>query len=287
MVNAPSHTPLFYVTLSGSRGFPKRDFDNILISAGSLWSTQRKKFIRRNPPPHSSFFLDSGGFTALHRFGGYPFTREEYLDLIWHYAPDLVATMDYPCEPDINRGGLQPLCGREGLRRVELCGLESNAERIRATVENAAWLLGRDVPADTTVIPVVQGYTLDEYMACLDLYEERGILEAVEYLGIGSMCRRELVGRIAPLVVRIVDRVWTTRPAMKFHLFGLKLTALRNAAIFSRTHSVDSAAWSLDPRRGHLYEKDPVGAGWLDLYLAKVAATCDAMKCQSTLEVDL
>jgi len=68
---------IFYVTLSGTRGMPKRFIENVMVSAGSLWSIQCGKFIRRNPPAHTRFFLDSGGFNCLNRFGNYPWSRSD------------------------------------------------------------------------------------------------------------------------------------------------------------------------------------------------------------------
>jgi len=269
---------IFYVTLSGSRGFPKRYIENVLVSAGSLWSTQRGKFVRRTPPAHTRFFLDSGGFTCLNRFGDYPWSLEDYLSLIWHYKPDYVATMDYPCEPEINR---RIYLGSSEQSKA----LETNKERIRATVDNATWLLEQDVPAPTTVVPVIQGYTLEEYLSCIDLYERRGVFDIVDYVAIGSMCRRGAEKEIERLVVALTDYVWSTHSDVRFHLFGLKLSALKRKAIFDRTHSVDSAAWSLNPGRGGLYAQgeDPATNGWLDLYLKKISHVCFANKMQSTL----
>ena len=268
---------IFYVTLSGTRGFPKRYIENVMVSAGSLWSTQRGKFIRRNPPEHTRFFLDSGGFSCLNRYRDYPWTPEAYRSLIWHYKPDYVATMDYPCEPEIKR--LIPLGSGEASR-----ALETNYSRIRATVFLAIWLLEQDLPAHTTVVPVIQGYTLEEYLTCVDLYEKHGIFDIADYFAIGSMCRRWRVEEIAKLVTGIVDYVWSTHPNVRFHLFGLKLSALKNRAIFERAYSVDSAAWSLNPKRGKLYVRDPVGAGYLDQYLEKVSRVCAGHLAQRTLE---
>jgi len=268
---------IFYVTLSGTRGFPKRYIENVMVSAGSLWSSQRGKFIRRNPPEHTRFFLDSGGFSLLNRYGDFPFSREEYLGLIWHYEPDYAATMDYPCEPDINR---KIYLGSGEASKA----LRTNEERIKATVDNAVWLLEREVPAPTTIVPVIQGYTAEEYIRCIDMYERRGVFEVADYFGIGSMCRRWRTDDIAKLVVKLVNYVWSTHPHVKFHMFGLKLSALRHKAIYDRTHSVDSAAWSLNPKRGKLYVRDPVGAGYLDQYLEKVSRVCAGHLAQRTLE---
>jgi len=265
---------IFYVTLSGTRGMPKRFIENVMVSAGSLWSIQCGKFIRRNPPAHTRFFLDSGGFNCLNRFGNYPWSRSDYLDLIWHYEPDYVATMDYPCEPEINR----KIVDNSGS-----CALESNKKRIKRTVENANWLLDQDLPSSTTIVPVIQGFTFDDYCSCIELYKEQGVFDFVDYFAVGSMCRRVHVREIEKLVLAITDYVWSTHPECYFHFFGLKLSALKRKAVFDRIFSIDSSAWSLNPCRGGLYIKNPVGAGTLDLYLSKIQRVCMKNEMQQTL----
>ncbi len=280
MNSVSSHTPLFYVTLSGTRGFPKRYIENVMISAGSLWSTQREKFVRRNPPDHARFFLDSGGFNCLNRFGDYPWSHDDYVSLIQYYKPDFVATMDYPCEPDINR---RLALGGDHTTRTSLF---TNQERIEKTVEHTLALIKDPrVPENTTVIPVIQGYVSEEYAQCISLYEDAGLFMHTDYFALGSMCRRVAVPEIRDLLIKITDTVWSTHPNIKFHLFGLKLCALKDKAIADRAHSVDSAAWSLNPDRGFLYMKDPVGSGQLDNYLAKVERVCANNRKQKTLRM--
>src|SRR4051794_25549842 len=47
--------------------------------------------------------LDSAGFVALHRYGDYPWTVAEYVELAAAYPWDWWAQMDLCCEPEIAR----------------------------------------------------------------------------------------------------------------------------------------------------------------------------------------
>jgi len=49
----------------------------------------------------------------------------------------------------------------------------------------------RDLAPDLPIIPVLQGWTVADYLRCADLYDHRGINLAAEPLvGLGSVCRR-------------------------------------------------------------------------------------------------
>lgn len=111
-------------------------------------------------------------------FGGWQTTVPEYVDAVRRYQSEIgalvwAAPMDWMCEPWI----------------IEKTGL-SVREHQERTVQNfldleAAWGLANDPP----FIPVLQGWTLEDYRRCLELYCEAGV--GGPLFGLGSVCRRQ------------------------------------------------------------------------------------------------
>ena len=82
-----------------------------------------------------------------------------------------------------------------------------------------------------------------------------GVKELPEgaWTGVGSVCKR----RGTPAgVARVITAIQDVRPDLKLHGFGVKTTALQDATIAFRLHSVDSMAWSLAARRER-FRQDP------------------------------
>lgn len=200
------------------------------------------KFVRRKVPECRKFFLDSGGFSLLNKYGDYPFSVKDYVSLIKHYRPHYAAVMDYPCEPEINR---KNYLGKLGF--IELKEYQTNKERIEQTIANTIEILKyeKELPR-TQIIPVIQGYTLNEYKYCIDRMCELGIFDRYKYVAVGTMCRRISNKELRKYIVAITDYVWTTHPNIKFHFFGLKLNALKDYVCAERIHSCDSAAWKMN-----------------------------------------
>jgi len=191
--------------------------ESVMISAGSLWNDKRKSpgFIDKRYWIWPDFALDSGGFVALNKWGDYPFTAEDYLNLIDHMQPSWAASMDYPCEPDIAKG----------------TKLSVN-ERIMATVEYAVYLSRRN----EKIIPVLQGYTPDEYEQCYRLLSSK---MRVTRLALGSVCKRQSTREIADLCWELTQFL----PAVPIHGFGVKLRALAFPETWALFSSIDTNAW--------------------------------------------
>lgn len=180
---------------------------NVMFSAYGFWDNENQKW-RRGKKFKSTFglkWLDCGGFTMLNRFEDYPFSIVNYANLIARLRPHYYATMDYPCEPEISRS----------------LGLMSNAERIKATVNNAVELAEWESHLPGQMVPVIQGYAIDEYLECLHLHKEAGTVR--DYMAVGSMCRRisnKELGNLIPSLYYAAQKVGCT----KLHYFGLKLS---------------------------------------------------------------
>lgn len=195
---------------------------NVMFSAAGFWDHSRRRWRKghRFQQEGGYHWLDMGGFTALNRWGRYPFTVGNAMNLVAYLAPDFYATMDYPCEPEINR----------------LDGLSSNRERIELTVQNAqAMAEMEEMVPGSIMVPVIQGYTLEEYKYCIDLYREAGLIR--DYMAVGSMCRRINSAELHTLIPEIAKYA-ARAGCTKLHFFGLKLSPA--------LEDLDQYIWSRD-----------------------------------------
>ena len=170
--------------------------------------------------------LDSAGFVAMHRYGGYPWSPSEYLDLVAAYPWRWYAAMDLCCEPEL--------------------GAEVN-ERIARTVSNLvdlrALAASRGLPMP---MPVLQGWAPEDYARCVRLMGE-AIGDWLDLVGVGSMCRRHMEGEHGlRAVVRALDAALPAHA--RLHLFGVKSTALGELSHHPRVASSDSMAWDFAAR---------------------------------------
>ena len=194
---------------------------NIMISAGPSWLNG--KWHNWNGLSPERLFIDSGGFSFFKKWGEYPFDLETYLSFIYNlkeqYPLELCAVMDYPCEIEANR-----------------TKLKTNKDRIEATVRNAVECI--DADPNLPWIPVIQGFSLEEYLHCVDLYEQVGI--RLDYIAVGSVCARKgNLHSIRRILTKIRDRT-----KARLHSFGLSLTYLKDSQIHNAVYSSDSAAWN-------------------------------------------
>jgi len=188
-----------------------------MYSAAGFWDAgewRRKRF----PKKSGLRFLDCGGFTMLNKHGEYPFTTVNFMNLVAFLRPDYYVPLDYPCEPGISRN----------------LGLMTNEQRIKKTVKNAAEMVQWETHVKGQMVPVIQGYTLDEYKRCIDAHADAGTMR--EYMAVGSMCRRLSNDELHNLITGIAQYA----EGVRLHFFGLKLSpALAN--LRELIYSQDSA----------------------------------------------
>src|SRR5258708_21348436 len=138
-------------------------------------------------PASCRWALDSGGFTELSLHGRWVTTAEAYAAAVTEYAErlgglDFAAPMDWMCEPFM----------------VERTGL-SVAEHQARTVAN--YLELRQLAPGLPFIPVVQGWRLGDYLACVELYASAGGgLARRPRGGLGAGGRRPAPAAIAVIV---------------------------------------------------------------------------------------
>lgn len=188
----------------------------------------------RKPKPGSldgtDAALDSAGFVAADRYRGYPWSVDQYLDLVESHPWTWYSSMDYCVEPEFAGSLIETM-----FRIAETC-------RMFGEVSRTAEARGLPPP-----VPVLQGWGTDHYLWCLD---HMPLVRWPSFVGVGSMCRRHLHGPHGILaIVDALDRVLP--PHVRLHLFGVKGEALAYLGGHPRIESVDSMAWDMAARRAH------------------------------------
>lgn len=204
---------------------------NWLATAGVPLFVSRRRLATRpaRKPATTRWALDSGGFTELHMHGAYTFTASEYAEEILRWAdaigvPDWVAPMDMMCEPSV----------------LAMTG-GTVYDHQQQTIENYYALQGL-VPA-VTVIPVLQGWRVDDYQHHAEQWEAAGVdLPSVDTVGVGSICRRGQDTQIGRILRTLYDGGLTN-----LHAFGVRGNALRQQSRILK--SADSMAWSYAARK--------------------------------------
>lgn len=247
--------PVFYVGIRKTG--QAKHFQRCCISVNSL------RRIRR-PFGVGDWIMDSGAFVEILRHGGYRHGVHEYAVEIrrWIGCGNLLIAVaqDWMCEPEI----------------VKITGL-SVAEHQRLTVDRYDALKDEDIPLD--IMPVLQGFTPDEYRRCLDLYGDR--LKPGMWVGVGSVCKRN---SDPAAILQVLDAIARERPDLRLHGFGVKKTALRYSPIRQLLATADSMAWSFAAR---FEEENPHDWRLAQRFVDEVEAIADApvKMLQSRLEL--
>lgn len=191
-------------------------------------SRRRLATVRGLPRARHRWALDSGGFTELSMFGQWTVPAAAYSAEVRRYAQEIgkldwAAPQDWMCEPAI--------LARTGLNVVE---------HQRRTVAN--YLELRSLAPEIPWTPVLQGWTLGDYLDHADAYARAGVdLVAAPVVGLGTVCRRQTTMRAGIIIRHLAD------DGLKLHGFGFKTTGLRASAAYLT--SADSLAWSLNARK--------------------------------------
>jgi hypothetical protein len=188
------------------------------------------------PRARTDWALDSGGFSELSLYGQWRTTPEEYVTAVRRYDDEIgnlnwAAPQDWMCEPFmLAKTGLSI---KEHQTRTVL-NFAQLQELWYSTTEN-----------ESPFMPVLQGWTRDDYLRCADIYAQQGI-DLCDYplVGLGSVCRRQATAEIGSIVAAVRHAI---DPELPLHGFGVKLRGLQ--AYGHMLESADSMAWSFDARR--------------------------------------
>lgn len=165
-------------------------------------------------------WADSGAFQLVKKHAGYPFSHEEYRARLEQLGPSFYTQMDWPCEPSVRE-------------KTGLTVAQHQVRSIASAAECATWKLG-----ESLFVPTIQGWTVDEYLACAENLEAEGLWRP--YMAIGSVCRR---GSTAG-VERVLWALREFKPGTRYHGFGVKSVD----KLLSHLWSADSFAWNFHGR---------------------------------------
>ena len=190
-------------------------------------STRRLRRQKTFPRAKGPWCLDSGGFTELSMFGEWRVSAMDYAAEIDRYAADIgglewAAPQDWMCEPTI--------------RAKTRSSVLDHQER---TIASVLELRSRTA---ANVIPVLQGWSVRDYLHHADLYERAGFdLRAEPTVGVGTVCRRQSTTEGIAIITALADR------GFALHGFGIKIGGVKRAG--HALKSSDSMAWSYSARR--------------------------------------
>lgn len=196
-------------------------FDRAFISVNRLWG-------RKKPIEARSWIMDSGAFTTVNKHGDYPDAPEIYAAEIKRWAGGgLLAAVaqDYMCEPFV----------------LERCG-RTVGQHQAMTIARYDALVACDT-GGVYIMPVLQGYAPEDYLAHLRSYGDR--LAPGAWVGVGSVCKRNAQPGQVEVILRLIK---AERPDLRLHGFGLKRTALESPVVRELLDTSDSMAWSFAAR---------------------------------------
>jgi hypothetical protein len=197
-----------------------------------------KKFRKATHP----WALDSGGFTELSTYGRWTIGPREYVAEVARYQREIgdllwAAPQDWMCEPAVIWGGL--VAGKRFPGTHLSVGVHQHLTVLNYVTLINLWPEYSDGPCP--FVPVLQGWTMGDYLACCELYRAAGVdLTAAPLTGLGSICRRQSSIRISVIVN------WLASDGLELHGFGVKTDGLDMYA--GSLVSSDSLAWSVDAR---------------------------------------
>lgn len=217
-----SGAPLFYVGLHQPSDATR--FDRACISVNRLRGRKKALGCR-------DVLVDSGAFTELALHGSYRDGVEEYAcELRRLHEAGVVqisaaVAQDYMCEPF--------MLAKTGL---------TIADHQRLTIERYDALRACGLPFP--IMPVLQGFAPSDYVQHVVDYGDR--LTAGMWVGVGSVCKRNGSPDQVSAVLWAIKR---SRPDLRLHGFGVKLTSLEHPGVRDLLYSADSMAWSFSARK--------------------------------------
>lgn len=176
-------------------------------------------------PATTRWALDSGGFTELLMYGQWITKPSEYIAAVRRYRDEIgmldwASPQDWMCEPDM-------------------------LKRTGKTIELHQWLTVNNYlelrwqAPELPIIPVLQGWTLDDYLRHVEMYDQLHVdLQSEPVVGIGSICRRQATWQAAEIAQALQP--------LKLHAFGAKRDAI--GLYGNLLTSCDSMAWSYGGR---------------------------------------
>jgi hypothetical protein len=245
--------------VSGSLpGFAQNLDAPTLVSANALWNHKAGRFRK----PASAIMdldvaLDSAGFVAMNRYGGFRWNVEQYVGLAGAYSWTWWAQMDCCCEPEVAKDA-QEISRRVDWSTMLLWHCLTTARNWRE--QGAFWL--------QDPMPVLQGWQPAEYRRCAQMYSSVLDRKWPDMVGIGSVCRRNLTGPDG--LFNVIEALQEEIPEhVGFHLFGVKGAALEKLKKYPRVVSIDSSAWDFRARMAARDEDEKYSMAWRGAHMKR------------------
>jgi len=180
------------------------------------------------PKGRTTWILDSKGYSELDAHGEWTISQDDYGGAVYRFMedigtpPDFCSPQDWMCEPHI-------------LAKTDM----TIAEHQEFTIDSVLYL--REEFPHAPWIPVLQGWTLQDYLSHVEQYAAAGIDLTKEWMvGLGSVCRRQSTAQIGAIVTALHAL------GLKLHGFGVKRDGLEKYG--HMLASADSMAWSRTAR---------------------------------------
>lgn len=192
----------------------------------------RRRLARRKSLPRAlgPWALDSGGFTEISRYGEWRTCPRQYVAEVDRWRAEVgnlqwAAIQDWMCEPTM-------------LAKTRM----TVGQHQQLTVNS--WLYLTSIASWLPWIPVLQGWSVGDYVAHVELYHRHTTtrLDRLPLVGLGSVCRRQSTEEVVEIAREL------TGMGIKLHGFGVKIAGLRNG-LSNLLRSSDSMAWSYRGRR--------------------------------------
>lgn len=220
----------FYMTYARSRPddivpYAEANQIGLMTNAAHRWSDAKGTFLDMwGYDTHR--IVDSGGYNVQSNYGGFPWSVREYHE--WLTANkdqfDWAACMDLACEERFDH-------------------LHTVDERMGKTLDNTIEQFDMDPEYDLR--PVIQGRSVEDYIAFYDRLEDHGI--PTESVGLGTVCRISSSKEIVETEREIRERC---KNVEEIHGFGVKIQAFKMGATFD---TADSQAWVYAASNGNVY----------------------------------
>jgi len=219
----------------------------ILQSILKYYNGKDKCFLRRFPAVFrktKKLMIDSGGYNILRIYSDYPFTINEYNDVLNFIKPDYGVSMDY------NTASLIAKIGDK---------YEDRKPYMIKTIDN--FIEQYDMDRSYDLIVPIQGNSYDEKIDFIDWLGERFDLKQMSYWGVGGGGITNMGSYIFDSFIDIRRRVCNylnkkyNNP--KIHIFGGNLSFLKSLLKyrFSFT-SIDTWSWGIPIKKGRTFGKD-------------------------------
>ncbi|SNZ12125.1 hypothetical protein SAMN06269185_1508 [Natronoarchaeum philippinense] len=189
-------------------------------------------------------FIDSGGYSFMKGKGEYTTSNAAYLEFLEDHSPTLYALRDYPCEPEVLETHGRTV--REHQRMT--------TDRHRELINS---LSGFEISGQP--ISVLQGWTIDDYLNHVDEMRDAGTL--TDYVGIGSVCRRNREAEIRRIILAVRKALPSST---RLHAFGVKGSVLQYPDVRDALTSADSQSYEMQAQWSVLNDLDAGSKTWRD-----------------------